>query len=212
MGHLLRRSIDVARVHSFWIWLLIGLNITFLFVGSSMVRAGIPWVIEQREVYLKEIQNLPYLKPLVGPLSPYLGLKILYTFLFNLIFGAFLSTTLPGVIFFLPILINIYRAWFVGVVFYGFTSSVAGGIIFLFTLFFEFGGYILSSVAGIILGMALLFPYRYGGSRKEAMRRAIRDGAYLYVLVVMFLLIGAIWEMTTLHYLSSGRGLKPGVF
>lgn len=209
-GEIIRRSISIIREYSFWVWFLVILNLTFLIIGSSMIKAGIPWVIEQRETYLKEIPTLPYLKPLVGPLSPYLSLKIIYTFLFNLIFGAFLSTTLPGVVFFLPILINIYRAWFVGVVFYGFTSSTVGGIVFLLTLLFEFGGYVFSSVAGIVIGLSLLFPKRYGRDRKEALKVATKEAAYIYVMVVILLFLGAVWEMTTIHFLTmDGRGLRP---
>ena len=210
MGGLVGRSMSIIREYSFWVWLLVVLNLTSLIIGSSMVRAGIPWVIEQRESYLKEIPALPYLKPLIGPLSPYLGLKIIYTFLFNLIFGAFLSTTLPGIVFFLPILMNIYRAWFVGVVFYGFTSSAVGGMVFLITLLFEFGGYIISSVAGIVVGLALLFPRRYGRDRKEALRIAVKEAGYMYVMVAILLFIGAVWEMPTIHFLTmGGRGLMP---
>ncbi len=207
IGEVVGRSVRTIREYSFWVWLLVVLNITSLIIGSSMVRAGIPWVIEQREVYLKEIPSLPYLQPLIGPLSPYLSLKIIYTFLFNLIFGALLSTTIPGLIFFLPILINIYRAWFVGVVFYGFTSSLVGGLIFLITLVFEFGGYILSSVAGIVIGLSILFPGRYGRDRREAIGTALREAGYIYIMVIIFLFLGAVWEMTTIHLL---RGRSSG--
>lgn len=201
LKNTLSKSIETIRNYSFWVWLLVILNITFIVIATSMVRAGVPWVIEHREHFLKELPNLPYLKPIIGPLSPYLSLKILYTFSFNLIFGAFISTTITGIIFFFPILISMYRAWFVGVVFYGFATSPVAAVVFLLTLFLEFGGYILSSVAGINIGLSIIFPGRYGKSRLTALTQAIKEAGYIYIIVAIFLLLGAIWEMTSIHFL-----------
>jgi len=82
---------------------LIVTNIVFLFFGQWMIANGIPGVVELKKEFLKQLPEMGYLKPLSGPLAPYLSLKIAYTFLFNLIFGALLSTTAPGIIFLLPI-------------------------------------------------------------------------------------------------------------
>src|SRR3990172_4188985 len=81
---------------------LIVTNIVFLFFGQWMIANGIPGVVELKKEFLKQLPEMGYLKPLSGPLAPYLSLKIAYTFLFNLIFGALLSTTAPGIIFFFP--------------------------------------------------------------------------------------------------------------
>ncbi len=206
----IKNSIDTIKRYQSWVWLLILLNISFLAIATTMVRAGIPWVIESRDIYLKEIPKLPYLKPLTGGLSPYLSLKIIYTFLFNLVFGAFLSTTLTGIIFFLPILINIYRAWFVGIVFYGFITSPIAAMVFLLTLLLEFGGYILSSVAGIVIGLAILFPDRYGTKgRLSALRKAIEEAGLIYIMVIILLFIGAVWEMSIIHILMGGFASPP---
>lgn len=142
-----------------------------------------------------------YLKPLTGPLAPYLSLKILYTFGFNLIVGAFLSTTLPGIIFFLPYLITVFRAWIVGVLFYGTMPTSLHMALFYGTFILEFGGYVFSSAAGINIGLSLLNPaWKAKETRIEAVKTAIEDAKLLFVFVATFLFLGAVWEMTWLHF------------
>ena len=146
-----------------------------------MVEFGYPDALEFRERQLNEIPNLSYLQPLLGALSPYLSLKILYTFLFNLVAGAFVSTTLTGIALFLPFIITMYRAWFVGVVFHGFLASPLFTIVFVGTFILEFGAYVLSASVGISVGCALFFPERcYSLKRKEAFLASLKDGFWVY--------------------------------
>lgn len=122
---------------------------------------------------------------------------IFFTFLFNLIWGAFISTTLVGLIFFLPFLVAFSRGFLVGLVFSGslLISPYYFGIVFL-TMIFEFSAYILSSVYGVILGTSFLFPQKFGKREKsEAFLKIIKEFPYFYFFVVLFLLIGAIWEI-----------------
>ncbi len=188
-----------------WVFVLIFINISFFLLGYGMVEFGYPHVLEFRERQLHEIPSLPYLQPLLGALSPYLSFKILYTFLFNLIVGAFVSTTLTGIVFILPLMITMFRAWFVGVVFHGFLTSPLFAIVFIGTFILEFGAYVLSASVGIRVGCALIFPERcYSLKRREAFIASLKDGFWVYIMVVILLFLGAIWEMTWLHNLNPG--------
>lgn len=181
-----------------------------LIFGEWMVASGNPGVLDFRAAQLNEIQNLPYLKPLTGPLADSLTLKILYTFFFNLVFGAFFSTTLTGVVFFFPYMIAVWRSFIIGILVYGIDSSVYAGVVFYGTFVLEFGAYCISSAAGTDLGLSILSPGRKGkATRGEAVRESVRDMSRLYRLVVIILFISAIWEISWLHYL--GPLMKPGV-
>lgn len=180
---------------------LIITNIIFLFFGQWMIAKGIPGVVELKKEILKELPEMGYLKPLTGPLAPYLSLKILYTFGFNLIVGAFLSTTLPGIIFFLPYVITVFRTWIVGVIFYGTMPTNLHMAIFYGTFILEFGGYVFSSAAGINIGLSLLNPaWKAKETRIEAVKIAVEDARLLFVFVATLLFLGAVWEMTWLHF------------
>lgn len=175
----------------------------FLGFGQWMVAKGYPGVLELRAEQLKEIQNLPYLKPLTGILAGSLFLKIIYTFLFNLIFGAFLSTTMTGVIFFLPYLIAVWRGFIIGILVYGSGTTPLMAVVFYGTFLLEFGAYSISSAVGTDLGLSLMSPARKGvESRRAAIRIALRNGASLYILVAVLLVLGAVWEMSWIHYLG----------
>ncbi len=188
-----------------WVSVLIFVNISFFLLGYGMVEFGYPHVLEFRERQLHEIPSLPYLQPLLGALSPYLSFKILYTFLFNLIVGAFVSTTLTGIVFILPLIITMFRAWFVGVVFHGFLTSPLFAIVFIGTFILEFGAYVLSASVGIRVGCALIFPERcYSLKRREAFVASLKDSFWVYIMVMILLFLGAIWEMTWLHNLNPG--------
>lgn len=184
-------------------------HIVFLVFGQWMVASKNPGVLAFRAEQLKEIQNLPYLKPLTGPLADSLTLKILYTFFFNLVFGAFLSTTLTGVVFFLPYIIAVWRCFIVGVLVFGLNSSPLSILVFYGTFLMEFAAYSISSALGTDLGLSILWPGRKGkATRGEAARESFRDMARLYRLVIIILLVSAIWEISWLEYL--GPLIKPG--
>lgn len=202
---LLERSWQSIRKLKKWIFILIFINISFFLLGYGMVEFGYPNVLEFREKQLNAIPSLSYLQPLLGGLSPYLSLKILYTFLFNLIVGAFVSTTLTGIVLFLPLIITMFRAWFVGVVFHGFLASPLFTIVFAGTFILEFGAYVLSASVGTNVGCALIFPERcYNLKRGEAFAASLKDGFWVYIMVMVLLFLGAIWEITWLHNLNPG--------
>jgi len=203
LKNMLANSIEAAKRRRNLIVFFISTHVILLFFGQLMVAQGYPGVLELREEQLKQIQELPYLKPLMGPLAENLPLKVLYTFSFNLILGAFVSTTLTGLVFFFPYMVAVWRSFLVGILVAGMEYSPAMVAVFYGTFILEFGAYCISSAIGTDIGLALLFPERKGvASRKEALGIAARDGVRLYVLVIIILFVAAIWEMTGLHYLG----------
>ncbi|MDP2689363.1 MAG: stage II sporulation protein M [Deltaproteobacteria bacterium] len=178
-------------------------HIVFLVFGQWMVAREVPGVMYLRAEQIKEIQNLPYLKPLTGILAENLPLKILYTFFFNLVFGAFFSTTLMGVMFFFPYLIAVWRSFIIGILIYGIEATPAVIAVFYGTFLLEFGAYSLSSAIGTDMGLALLFPARKRtDSRWEALKTAAREGRDIYILVIILLFISAVWEISWLEFMG----------
>lgn len=178
-------------------------HIVFLVFGQWSVAEGLPGVVYLRSEMLKEIQELPYLKPLTGALADSLILKILYTFSFNLLFGAFLSTTLMGFVFFLPYVIAVWRSFTIGILIYGMNTTPLTNVIFYGTFLLEFGAYTLSSAVGTDIGLSLLLPRRKGTeSRMEALRAAFSSGRKIYFIIIIILFVSAIWEISWLHYLG----------
>lgn len=207
LTELLAESLEAAKRRKNLIVFFASVHVVFLFLGQWMVAQGYPGVLELRQDQLKAIQELEYLKPLTGVLAGNLPLKVLYTFSFNLVFGAFMSTTFTGLIFIIPYMVAVWRSFIIGILVAGMEADAAMGLVFYGTFILEFGAYCVSSAVGTDLGLTLLAPKRKGmESRKEAMRVAAKDGARLYVLVIIILFVAAIWEMSWLHYMGPATG------
>jgi hypothetical protein len=131
-----------------------------------------------------------------------LAQAVLFTFLLNLASGAFLTTTLPGIIPLVgalgTITITLFRGFIIGVTYPEIlASSAAGFALGLGTMILELGAYVFSGAAGIYITLAPVMPRRYGvQSRWTAFKIAWKDTARIYVIVVILLALGAIWEMT----------------
>ena len=136
-----------------------------------------------------------------------LAQAILLTFVFNLTSGAFLSTTLPGILplvgVFGVVAITLVRGFTVGVTYPAvLASSPAAFIVGMGTLLLELGAYVFSGAAGISIALAPIFPGRQGvQSRWAAFKAAWRDAARVYVIVIILLALGATWEMTGIFLL-----------
>jgi hypothetical protein len=126
---------------------------------------------------------------------------ILITVLVNLSIGAFLTTTLPGVV---PLLgafgtaaITLVRGLVIGITYPEVLAvSPAAFALGLGTLILELGAYVFSGAAGINIALAPILPRRYGvESRWVAFKMACKDTARIYVIVVVLLVLGAVWEM-----------------
>jgi uncharacterized membrane protein SpoIIM required for sporulation len=129
---------------------------------------------------------------------------ILVTFLVNLTTGAFLTTTLPGIVPLVgslgTIAVTVLRGFVVGITYPEvLSSSPAGFALGLGTMILELGAYVFSGAAGINIALAPILPRRYGAqSRWMAFKMAWKDAAKIYLIVVIFLALGAAWEMTGL--------------
>jgi hypothetical protein len=199
----LKESIEVAvRMKRLIIFFAI-VHVVFLLFGQWMVAKGVPAVLVLREEQMKELQNLMYLKPLTGPLAKSLLLKIGYTAFFNIVLGAFISTTVLGVVFFFPYIIAVWRGFIIGVLFYGLDATPFKSTVFYGTFLLEFGAYSISSAIGTDIGLGLIWPGRRGlKGRMEAFRASVADAKKLYFLIALILAVAAIWEIGWLHYLG----------
>lgn len=211
MNNLLKESFEALKRRRNLVVFFAAAHIVFLVFGQWAVSEKIPFVLDLRAQQLKEIQNLSYLKPLTGLLAESLLAKIFYTFFFNLLLGAFFSTTLTGAVFFVPYIIAVFRSFIIGILIFGMDSGAETLVVFYGTFLLEFGAYSISSAAGMDIGLSLLWPMRKKtGSRKEAARIAAQDALKLYVLVIIILLIAAVWEMSWIHYLGPIKLPTPG--
>jgi len=129
---------------------------------------------------------------------------ILVTFLVNLTTGAFLTTTLPGIVPLIgslgTIAVTLLRGFVVGITYPEVLSSSPGAFALgLGTMILELGAYVFSGAAGINIALAPILPRRYGTqSRWMAFKMAWNDAAKIYLIVVILLALGAVWEMTGL--------------
>lgn len=130
-----------------------------------------------------------------------LPLTALTIFTFNLIVSAFLLTTLTGLAFFaLPLAILVWRAAIWGALLNGLPTPLF--LAALPTMVLEGEGYVVASLAGIILGLSWLKPsWAYKNknlSRLDALKNALKDCLYLYVSVAVLLTAAAIVEAFTI--------------
>lgn len=131
-----------------------------------------------------------------------LAQAILITFLLNLTSGAFLTTTLPGILplvgALVPVVVTLLRGFVIGITYPEIlASSLAGFALGFGTMILELGAYVFSSAAGIHIALAPIMPKRYGvESRWAALKLAWRDAFRIYPIVIILLALGAIWEMT----------------
>lgn len=177
-------------------------------VGWYMISVGYPPAIQVAETVAHTVLTQRPFTTVIGALRQgNLVQAILFTFLFNLASGAFLSTTLPGVIPLLGALavvgITFLRGFIIGVTYPSVLASSPRGFIVGFgTLMLELGAYVFSGAAGINIALAPLFPGRHGvQSRWAAFKAALKDAGRVYVIVVILLALGAVWEMTGIFLL-----------
>jgi hypothetical protein len=135
---------------------------------------------------------------------------IAVTFFVNFTFGAFLTTTLPGVVPLLGALVicivTLIRGFSIGVTYPEvLAASPASFLLGMGTLILELSAYVLSAAAGINIATAPIFPKRYAArSRVAAFKAAWIDAGRIFVIVAMLLILGAVWEMTGLFLVTSG--------
>jgi len=133
---------------------------------------------------------------------------ILATFAYNLGSGAFLATTLPGIIplvgALITIAITVVRGFVIGVTYPAIlSSSISWFAVGMGTIVLELGAYVFSGAAGIHIAISTMTPQSFNTqSRWIAFKQAWKDAARVYVIVIILLALGATWEMTGLFLIT----------
>jgi uncharacterized membrane protein SpoIIM required for sporulation len=186
------------------------LLVALLYVGSYLagwylISARSPIAVEMNQA-LKEsvVAQQPFTSIVQSLHGGELVQAILITLVVNLTIGAFLTTTLPGVVPLVGALgtvaITLLRGLVIGVTYPEVLSSSAAGLVLgLGTMILELGAYVFSGAAGINIALAPILPGRYGvQSRWTTFKTAWKDAAKIYPIVIILLALGAVWEMTGL--------------
>lgn len=126
---------------------------------------------------------------------------ILVIFLFNLVVGGFVVLTLPGLVFFpLSIVFLTMRGILWGIMWN--QPFIVPFLLVLPTFLLEGEGYVLTSMAGTILGFSWLKPNwihkEKNPSRMDALKTALREALRLLFLGAILLLLAAVLETLTI--------------
>jgi len=211
---ILSQSFQTAKKMKRLLYLVLIIYFISYIIGYFMITYNMPFALEMSESLLGDISENPIFKPVLEAIeNRNLPFAIIYTFTVNLLSGAFLTTTLPGVIPLLGAIISItvsaFRGFMIGMVFTlaaSMISEVNGfgwGILALGTLILELGAYVFSATAGINISLSTIFPSRYQTeSRWVAFKEAWKDAGRIYILVIILLALGAIWEMGGIYILT----------
>ena len=193
--------------------LLLSVAVTYLatfLIGYILVYIQMPFVMKLFESILPALSDSPIYTPIIGALTGgNLVFAIAYTFLVNLSLGAFVSTTLPGVIPLVggvgSVAVTGIRGFIIGVAYYEvFKISLSYTALGVGTAILELGAYVFSATAGINISLSTISPKRYQvDSRWLAFKMAWKDASRIYVIVIILLVLGAIWEMEGLYLLAS---------
>ncbi|WP_455369720.1 stage II sporulation protein M [[Eubacterium] cellulosolvens] len=210
----MNKSLKTAKKMKEIILIITSLYIISYFIGYIVIRIQVPSILGLIDPMLEGISTNPVYTPIISAFeNRNLAFAILYTFIVNLSGGAFATTTLPGII---PLIgaaisgaVTVFRGFIIGALFTYAASieieapiGIGWMIVALGTLILELGAYVFSATAGINLSLSIIFPNRYfSENRKNAFKEAWKDAGRLYIIVVILLLAGAIWEMTGLYLL-----------
>jgi len=208
MASLLAKSLEASRKMKRLVVIVAALYTMSFIVGWLMISMQLPFAIELRKSVLEMVSTeQPYTSVLELVKGGRLVSVILLAFAVNLTGGAFASTTLPGVVPLLGALgivaVTVYRGVVVGLTYPEVMSlSFPTFLVAVGTMILELGAYVFSGAAGINIALASIFPRRYQvDSRWKAFKESWKDAAKIYVLVVILLALGAVWEMTGLFLL-----------
>ncbi|KON27914.1 hypothetical protein AC481_03245 [miscellaneous Crenarchaeota group archaeon SMTZ-80] len=207
-------SLETAKKLKTMLYLVTIIYVVSYIAGYIIIQIETPAIMEFVEPIVDGISNNPVFIPIISALEKgNVAFAIAYTFSINLASGAFASTTLPGVIPLLGALITIlvtgFRGFIIGIIFTlaaSMISDVNGfgwRILALGTLILELGAYVFSATAGINISLSTIFPSRYQTeSRWFAFKEAWKDAGRIYILVIILLALGAIWEMGGIYILT----------
>ena len=206
---MLSQSVEAAKRMKRFLAIVSLLYVVSYLIGWYMVNSQIPAAVLMKQgIHEAVLSEEPFVFVIDFLNRGQLLEAIVATFTVNLSVGAFLSTTLPGIIPFVGALaigaVTLIRGFVIGVTYPEvLAASPAAFVLGMGTLILELGAYVFSGAAGINIAMAPLFPRRYGvQSRIEAFKRAWIDAARVFIIVAILLVFGAIWEMTGLFLIA----------
>lgn len=193
---------SVKKIRSI-IFINVFITVLTLCIGLYLSSLQLPIINDLKTKLLSEIYKTLPLEQLYNLLREGKVFNaILITFGFNLGSGAFLSTTLTGIIFPLPVWVMAERGIFIGMLFESEKGNFLYYIILAGTFILEFGAYILSSSAGVNIGLSFFAPKRFGTKNVwQAFGRSWIEAGRIYLWVIILLLAGAIWEISGLYLL-----------
>ena len=202
----LNESLEASRKLKRLLLLVAGIYVVSFLLGYLMVHTQTPFAIELAEGVAQAATTSPILSPILGALmTGNVAFAVAFTFLVNLSVGAFATTTLPGLI---PlaggvgsVAVTGLRGFIIGAVYYyAFSVSVPYTILAMGTAILELGAYVFSAAAGINISLSAVFPRRYHvESRWVAFKEAWKDAGRIYLIVVILLALGAVWEMVGIY-------------
>jgi len=201
MNNLFKEVIKVLLKIKKIIFFIAILYVLSFFIGFSLIAIENPFAIQFKNFIMEFISTYqPFSYVLEALKSGNILQAIIFTFLYNLFSGAFLSTTLPGLLPFIGAifisLITFLRGLMIGITYYEiFENFNILTIVALGTLFLELSAYVFSASAGINISLSIIFPERYSTNRFEAFKKSIKDALKIYLIVIILLMLGAIWEI-----------------
>lgn len=205
---ILSQSLEAAnRMRRFLAFVTILYVVSYL-IGWYMVNSQVPLAVQMKQgIHEAVLSEEPFVFVIDFLKRGQLLEAIVATFAVNFSIGAFLTTTLPGIIPFVGALaiaaVTLIRGFTIGVTYPDvLAASPAAFVLGMGTLILELGQYVFSGAAGINIATAPLFPKRYGVSRIAAFKRAWVDAGRVFIIVAVLLILGAIWEMTGLFLIT----------
>jgi hypothetical protein len=171
-------------------WLFLGLVLFGALVGQVGLAVILRWPVDEKAFTVGSGDAVLFLVSL---------------FASNLFLSGFVVVTLTGLCFFgFPLFFLCFRAFSWGLLLNELpTPSFLAA---LPTLVIEGEGYVLATLAGVVLGMSWLKPrWAYQEdefSRPEALKEALKECARVYVLVMLLLFVAAVVETVTLFIAS----------
>lgn len=200
---ILRESINAIRKIKYIIFAVIFLTLISLALGFYFSNSQIGWIVDLKKMIVDQLENFGALETISNYLENGKVLQaIFYTFGFNFVSGAFFATVLTGIIAPLPVIIMIERGVMIGLLYGDISGSTWYYVVFFGTLILEFGAYVLSTAAGINIGLSFWSPKRFGTkNRVEAFGRSWIEAGKVIILVAIILFIAAIWEIGGLYLL-----------
>ena len=123
----------------------------------------------------------------------------------NLFLASLLQTTLPTLIVpFLGVVITVLRSLFWGVLFTPFGAEDPHFLVHWVTLVIEGAAYLVVAFAAWVQGRYFVQPQRFGfATRRAGYLAGLKATSRLYILVIVLLVVGAIYEaVTVIHVIA----------